>query len=77
MDKEIQKLITSLLALIFGTFGVHRFYLRDWKGILYVLFCWTGLPTIISFIESLWWLMMDDDEWYHRYITNLRDKNKK
>ena len=41
-----------LLALFLGTFGAHHFYLRrNGLGIMYVLFCWTGIPTIASFIE--------------------------
>jgi TM2 domain-containing membrane protein YozV len=41
-----------LLALFLGTFGAHHFYLRrPGLGIVYVLFCWTGIPTIVSFVE--------------------------
>ncbi|HSY73271.1 MAG TPA: NINE protein [Alloacidobacterium sp.] len=46
------EVVGVLLALFLGTFGAHHFYLRrNGLGILYVLFCWTGIPTIASFIE--------------------------
>jgi TM2 domain-containing membrane protein YozV len=45
------EVVGVLLALFLGTFGAHHFYLRrNGLGIMYVLFCWTGIPTIASFI---------------------------
>jgi TM2 domain-containing membrane protein YozV len=46
------ELIGFLFALLLGGFGLHRFYLGEtgW-GILYLLFCWTGIPSLIGFIE--------------------------
>jgi len=46
------EVVGILLALFLGTFGVHHFYLRrTGLGILYCCFCWTGLTTILGFIE--------------------------
>jgi TM2 domain-containing membrane protein YozV len=46
------EVVGVLLALFLGTFGAHHFYMRrPGLGILYCVFCWTGIPTIISFIE--------------------------
>lgn len=46
------EVVGVLLALFLGTFGAHHFYLRrNGLGVLYVLFCWTGIPTLASFIE--------------------------
>ena len=46
------EVVGVLLALFLGTFGAHHFYLRKTGlGILYIVFCWTGIPTIISFVE--------------------------
>lgn len=46
------EVVGVLLALFLGTFGAHHFYLRrPGLGILYILFCWTGVPTIVSFVE--------------------------
>jgi TM2 domain-containing membrane protein YozV len=40
------------LALLLGGFGAHRFYLgqRSW-GIAYLLFCWTLIPLLASWVE--------------------------
>ena len=42
-----------LLAALGGTLGLHRFYLDDRRGWLYVLLCWSGLPTVIGLMEAL------------------------
>ena len=46
------EVVGILLALFLGTFGAHHFYLRrTGLGILYLVFCWTGIPSILGFIE--------------------------
>lgn len=46
------EVVGVLLALFLGTFGAHHFYLRkNGLGILYIILCWTGIPTIISIVE--------------------------
>ena len=46
------EVVGILLALFLGTFGVHHFYLRRMGlGVLYCLFCWTGIPAILGVIE--------------------------
>jgi TM2 domain-containing membrane protein YozV len=44
--------VAILLAFFLGSFGAHRFYLGQtgW-GILYLLFCWTLIPHLVSFVE--------------------------
>ena len=47
----------ALLAFFLGTFGIHWFYLeRQNKGILYLMFCWTGVPTVLGFIDGFGFL---------------------
>jgi len=41
-----------LLALFLGGVGAHHFYLgRSGLGILYLLFCWTLIPSFLALIE--------------------------
>jgi TM2 domain-containing membrane protein YozV len=44
----------TLFALLLGGIGAHRFYLGDMLGIVYVLFFWTLVPALISFLELFW-----------------------
>jgi TM2 domain-containing membrane protein YozV len=46
------EVVGIFLALLLGTFGVHHFYLRrTGLGILYCCFFWSGIPTMLGFIE--------------------------
>jgi TM2 domain-containing membrane protein YozV len=41
-----------LLTFFLGGIGAHKFYLGDnKKGIIYLLFCWTFIPSIIACFE--------------------------
>jgi TM2 domain-containing membrane protein YozV len=54
MKSERNKGVAILLALLLGGLGAHRFYMgRILSGFLYLLFCWTFIPMIVSFIEAL------------------------
>ena len=34
--------------------GAHRFYRKQYgKALLYILFCWTGIPGVIGMIEGV------------------------
>jgi TM2 domain-containing membrane protein YozV len=46
------EVVGILLALFLGGLGVHHFYLRrTGMGILYLCFCWTGIPSLLGLIE--------------------------
>ncbi len=65
------KMTAGLLALFVGGFGVHKFYLgQTGIGVVYLLFCWTGIPGIIAFIEGIILLTMSDDDFNAKYNGN-------
>lgn len=42
------------LCLFLGGLGAHKFYSGKWiQGLLYVLFCWTWIPVILSLVDLL------------------------
>jgi len=48
------KVVFVILALFLGGLGIHRMYIGDvGLGILYLLFCWTGIPIIVAMVEAL------------------------
>jgi TM2 domain-containing membrane protein YozV len=66
-----------LLSLLAGNFGIHRFYLREQKkAFIYLLFCWTLLPFIISIFDSISLIIMDkeafDNRYNHKFIYNKK-----
>lgn len=55
------KTTAGLLAIFLGGLGIHKFYLgKAGMGILYLLFCWTGIPEIVGFIEGIVYLASND-----------------
>ena len=58
----------ALLAFLLGGLGIHKFYLDQvFWGILYLLFCWTFIPAIISLFEVVILLLMDKSEFNRRF----------
>ena len=57
-----------LLAFFLGGFGVHKFYLgRVGQGILYLLFFWTFIPTILAIIEMIIYICTNDEDFARKY----------
>lgn len=55
------KMAAGLLGIFLGGIGIHKFYLgKIGMGVLYLIFCWTGIPAIIGFIEGIIYLCSDD-----------------
>ena len=68
------RVLAAILAFVFGTFGVHRFYLKDpGAGIFYlILFFMTSrlffpISTILGFVDGFRYLMMSDEAFDRRY----------
>jgi len=62
------KIAAALFALLIGGLGIHKFYLgRSGQGILYILFCWTFIPSLIGFIEGILYLTMSDEAFARKY----------
>jgi len=57
-----------LLAIVLGGLGAHKFYLnRPGWGVVYLLFCWTFIPSILGLIEGLLYLGMSEDSFRFKY----------
>lgn len=57
-----------ILCFFFGWLGVHKFYLgQNVAGILYLLFCWTLIPSFIAFIEFFLLVFMTDADFDAKY----------
>ena len=54
INKVFDIRVYACLALFLGGLGVHKFYKKDFKkGLIYLLFCWTLIPLIVSMIEGI------------------------
>jgi TM2 domain-containing membrane protein YozV len=62
------KVAAGLLAIFLGGLGIHKFYLgKPLQGILYILFSWTFIPALISFVEGIIYLTMSDQAFAVKY----------
>lgn len=58
----------AIFAFCLGAFGAHRFYLgQTGKGFLYLLFCWTLIPSIVAFVEFIKFMTMTDEAFNAKY----------
>ena len=70
------KTTAAILAFFLGGFGAHKFYMgKIGSGLLYLIFCWTGIPAFIAFIEFIIYLTCSDKEFNERYC-GIRVGNK-
>ncbi|MHB8571480.1 MAG: TM2 domain-containing protein [Candidatus Dormibacteria bacterium] len=62
------RVVAAVLAFILGSFGAHKFYLGETgKGILFLVFCWTGIPGILGIIDFIRLLTMTDADFDAKY----------
>ncbi len=56
------KVAAGLLGILLGGIGAHKFYLgKIGMGILYLLFVWTGVPSVLGLIEGIIILCSNDE----------------
>ena len=67
------KLAAGLLGIFLGTIGAHKFYLGQtgW-GIVYLLFSWTLIPSIVGIIEGIVYLTMNKENFDRKYVTQAK-----
>ena len=57
----------AILNILLGDFGVGHFYTgQTLRGVLDLVFCWTGIPAIIGIVEGIIWLCDDEATWAAR-----------
>ena len=74
------KIVAGLLAIFLGGIGAHKFYLGKWfQGLIYLAFCWTGIPAIVAFLEGIYYFFMNDDDFQEKYgegtVTSQRSSS--
>lgn len=62
------KYAAAFLAIFFGSFGLHKFYLGKvlW-GLIYLLFFWAFVPMVLGIIEGIMYLSMSAKSFELKY----------
>lgn len=70
--KDKNRAVTIILALLVGGFGVHKFYLREFKkGTIYLVLSWTGIPVLIGWYDAYKYIR--NEEWFGELQNELGD----
>lgn len=81
---KVNKILYSVLSFFLGGLGVHKFFVnKTGLGLLYLLFCWTGIPGVIGIIEGIVAILKPADKdgciiinWYYSILINNIKKDK-
>lgn len=62
------RILAAVLAIFLGGLSIHKFYMGKigW-GVVYLLFCWTGVPAIVALVEGIIYLFSDDTTFNSKY----------
>ncbi|AUC80593.1 hypothetical protein CW736_13035 [Nonlabens sp. MB-3u-79] len=76
--KKKSKRTATLLAFpILGSLGIHKFYLgKIGQGILYLIFSFLLIPTIISLFEFISYLSMSTEKFDTKFNPEYRYYNQ-
>ena len=67
-DGEKDRIAAALLGMFLGGLGAHKFYLGDvGRGILYLCFSWTLIPSLVGLVEGIVYLTKSDEEFQQQY----------
>ncbi len=76
-SQQNKRFITGILGMFLGGLGIHHFYTgHPIYGIIYLLFCWTFIPSILGFIEGIVYLMMSDETFNTKHDATHPDYKK-
>ena len=63
-----------LLLLFFGGLGAHKFYLgSNLLGVLYLVFCWSGIPLFLSIIDLFILAYTDKRKFNDKYNQEYKE----
>ena len=52
------------LCLFLGGAGIHKFYSGKWiQGLLYLAFCWSGVPVVLALFDLVIAMFKRSDEY--------------
>ncbi len=67
------KVAAGIFAILLGSFGIHKFYMgQPGMGMLYLCFCWTGIPGFAGFIEGIIYLVTTEEAFEEKYNVRVR-----
>lgn len=73
--RKTTRKMTVFWCVMLGTFGAHRFYLQQpYRGLSYLLFSWTLVPTVLSVIDAAFYWQMSDADFEEENAQKLNEQ---
>jgi TM2 domain-containing membrane protein YozV len=70
--KPANKVALVLITFFFGAIGGHKYYVKKHGlGILYLLFIWTAIPSIVAFVEFVIYIIKSEEDLEQAYPDTL------
>ena len=67
------KIVAGILGILLGGLGIHCFYMgKIGMEILFLLFSWTGILSIIGLIQGIIYLTQDDKTFALKNHVNVQ-----
>ena len=67
-DHYKSQTLAAILCALLGGLGAHRFYLGSiGLGVVYVLFCCTGIPALVAWVETFVIAFSSQESWARKY----------
>jgi TM2 domain-containing membrane protein YozV len=67
----LSKAVLLLITFFLGGIGAHKFYIgKNWQGVFYLLFCWTGIPSLIALIDFIIYAFTSSEKLQERYSAS-------
>lgn len=61
------RFVAAFFAWFLGGIGINSFYTgHTARGVIDILFCWTGIPAIVNAVRACVYLWQDSDEEFNR-----------
>ncbi len=68
----------GLIAIVFGSLGLHKFYRGKYgRGMLYFLFCWSGIPALVGILEGIHYLTQTQEQFEEEGKPKPKKKKEK
>ena len=67
----LSKVALLLITFFFGGIGGHKFYQKKYLwGFVYLLFCWTSIPSLVAFVEFIIYACRSEQDLQQRYSAS-------
>lgn len=59
----VSKIALLLITFFFGAVGGHKLHVKKFgQAAIYIVFIWTGIPSLVAFVEFILYIFKSEDD---------------